>query len=81
MMEPELRPQFIKQKVTHLLWLLVKAVSVSVGVTVAVSRLGCIGWRTKTLWQTIGTHKVMRHRLRQSALSDAQVAHEEENVI
>lgn len=48
MMEPELRTQFIKQKVTQLLWLLVKAVSVSVGVTVAVSRLGCIGWRTKT---------------------------------
>lgn len=24
---------------------------------------------------------IMRHRLRQSALSDAQVAHEEENVI
>lgn len=60
MMEPELRPQFIKQKVTHLLWLLVKAVSVSAsaGVTVAVSRLGCIGWRTKTpvadYWNTQG---------------------------
>lgn len=55
------------------------SMSVSVSVAVAVSRLGCIGWRTKTLRRH--ADYIMRHRLRQSALSDAQVAHEEEDVI